>query len=64
MTASPLRVATRSSALAMWQAHHVASLLTTADPSLEVTFVPVTTRADVRLDVPIAEMGGKGVFAK
>lgn len=48
----------------MWQARHVAGLLSAAEPSLEVTFVPVTTRADVRLDVPIADLGGKGVFAK
>ena len=59
-----LRVATRASALARWQTDHVARLLRSADPSVEVEVVAVETVGDRRLDVPIAELGGKGVFAK
>ena len=59
-----LRIATRASPLARWQAEHVAALLTAADPALEVELVLTDTLADRRLDIPIADMGGKGVFAK
>jgi hydroxymethylbilane synthase len=59
-----LRVATRGSALAKWQAEHVAMLLKGAEPSLEIELVVVETQADQQPDVPIWEMGGKGVFAK
>lgn len=64
MTDPPLRIATRGSDLAIWQAQHVAALLRAATPGTEVTLVPVSTTGDQRLDVPIAELGGKGVFAK
>ncbi|MEJ7844482.1 MAG: hydroxymethylbilane synthase [Acidimicrobiales bacterium] len=57
MSATPLRIATRASALARWQAGHVAGLL-----GRPTELVLVQTTADVRLDVPIWEMGGKGVF--
>ncbi|MGB3412308.1 MAG: hydroxymethylbilane synthase [Microthrixaceae bacterium] len=64
MTDRPtLRLATRASALAMWQAEHVAGLLSAAHPGLEVALVPTTTEGDRRLDVPLSEIGGKGVFA-
>ena len=56
--------ATRGSPLARWQAEHVASLLRGADPAVEVELVVVDTQGDRRLDVPIYELGGKGVFAK
>jgi hydroxymethylbilane synthase len=59
-----IRVATRGSALALWQAEHVAGLLQAAEPSLEVELVRVETQGDRRRDVPIWELGGKGVFAK
>ena len=59
-----IRAATRGSSLAVWQAERVASLLRAIDPSLEVELVLVDTQADRRLDVPIHELGGKGVFAK
>ena len=59
-----LRIATRGSPLARWQADHVAALLRSADADLEVEVVLVDTMADRRLDLPIAEIGGKGVFAK
>jgi hydroxymethylbilane synthase len=59
-----LRAATRGSPLALWQTEHVASLLRALDPDLEVKAVVVDTQGDRRLDVPIWELGGKGVFAK
>jgi hydroxymethylbilane synthase len=59
-----LRVATRGSALARWQADHVVALLHKADPGIEAQAVIVETSGDRRLDVPIWELGGKGVFVK
>ena len=59
-----IRAATRGSPLALWQTEHVAALLRAIDPSIEIEPVVVTTTADKRLDVTIAEMGGKGVFVK
>jgi hydroxymethylbilane synthase len=59
-----LRVATRGSALARWQADHVVGLLGKADPGLDIEVVVVETSGDRRLDVPIWELGGKGVFVK
>ena len=59
-----LRIATRGSALARWQAEHVASLLAARDPSVAVELVIVETAGDRRQDVPIWQMGGKGVFVK
>jgi hydroxymethylbilane synthase len=64
VAADRLRVATRRSPLALWQAEHVAALLQAAHPGLDVDLVPLDTEGDRRLDVPIAEVGGKGVFAK
>jgi hydroxymethylbilane synthase len=61
---SRLRIATRASPLARWQAEHVASLLRATDRDLEVELVLMDTVADRRLDIPIAAIGGKGVFAK
>jgi hydroxymethylbilane synthase len=62
--AAPLRIATRGSALARWQAEHVAALLQATEPGLAVELVVVEVVADKRLDIPIWELGGKGVFAK
>lgn len=59
-----IRAATRGSALARWQAEHIAALLRAIDPGLTVELVLVETQGDRRLDVPIWELGGKGVFAK
>jgi hydroxymethylbilane synthase len=59
-----LRVATRGSALALWQAEHVVALLRGVEPGLEVEIEVVQTQGDRRRDVPIWELGGKGVFAK
>jgi hydroxymethylbilane synthase len=55
----PLRVATRGSALARWQAERVVELL-----GVEAEYVIVSTRGDERRDVPIHAMGGTGVFVK
>src|SRR6266566_526228 len=55
----PLRVATRGSALARWQAERVVELL-----GVEADYVIVSTRGDERRDVPIHAMGGTGVFVK
>lgn len=59
-----LRAATRGSPLARWQAEHVAAALRGVDPTVEVELVVVDTDGDRRSDVPISELGGKGVFAK
>ncbi|MBM3663122.1 MAG: hydroxymethylbilane synthase [Actinobacteria bacterium] len=58
-----LRIATRSSPLALIQAELVAGLLRNAHPDLDVTTVPLVTEGDRRTDVPLSELGGKGVFA-
>jgi hydroxymethylbilane synthase len=59
-----VRAATRGSALARWQTDHITGLLQAIDPSIVVEPVLVETTADRNLDVPIAVMGGKGVFVK
>jgi len=59
-----LRIATRKSPLALWQAEHVKSQLQAQHPGLEVTLVPMTTKGDKILDVPLAKVGGKGLFVK
>jgi hydroxymethylbilane synthase len=64
MNPSTLRIATRKSALALWQAEHVATLLRAAHPGLNVELVPLSTRGDEILDQPLATIGGKGLFLK
>lgn len=64
MSPSLLRIATRKSALALWQAEHVASLLRATHPGLRVELVPLSTRGDEILDKPLAAIGGKGLFLK
>lgn len=59
-----LRIATRESALALWQAHYVKAQLEHAHPALHVTLVPMTTKGDQILDTPLAKIGGKGLFVK
>jgi hydroxymethylbilane synthase len=58
------RIATRRSRLALWQANHVARLLTQAHPDLSVELVPMTTQGDRVHDRPLADVGGKGLFVK
>lgn len=59
-----IRIATRESELALWQARFVASELQSHHQSLEVELVPMTTRGDQMLDRPLAAIGGKGLFLK
>ncbi len=58
------RLATRQSALALWQSEHVAARLRAAHPGLDVQLLPMSTRGDRILDRPLAEIGGKGLFLK
>jgi hydroxymethylbilane synthase len=60
----PIRIATRRSKLAMWQAEHVQALLRSAHPDLSVELVPMSTQGDRVLDRALAEVGGKGLFVK
>jgi hydroxymethylbilane synthase len=64
MNPSTLRIATRKSALALWQAEHVATLLRGMYPELTVELVPMTTRGDEVQDRSLASIGGKGLFLK
>jgi len=59
-----LRIATRKSQLALWQAEHVAALLRGAHAGLEVELVPIVTQGDRILDRSLAAIGGKGLFIK
>ena len=59
-----LRVATRRSPLALWQAEHVAGALRERHPGLEVELVAMRTSGDRMLDAPLAKVGGKGLFIK
>ena len=59
-----LKIATRKSALALWQTEHVAARLRALHPSLEIHYVPLSTRGDEVLDRSLAAVGGKGLFLK
>lgn len=59
-----LRIATRQSPLALWQAHYVKDKLECFHPGLRVELVPMVTRGDILLDTPLAKIGGKGLFVK
>lgn len=61
---APIRIATRKSPLALWQAHFVKDALQAAHPGLEVELVTMVTKGDVLLDTPLAKVGGKGLFVK
>jgi len=63
-TLSELRIATRSSPLALWQAEEVAHRLKPLYPDLKVSLVQMKTRGDKLLDAPLAKVGGKGLFVK
>ena len=62
--ASHLVIATRGSQLALWQANHVKDSLLEIDPSLRISLDVIRTRGDVIRDVPLAKVGGKGLFVK
>lgn len=59
-----LRIATRGSALALWQANHVRSLLMANDPALSVELLVLKTTGDKIVDRPLQAVGGKGLFVK
>ena len=59
-----LRIATRKSPLALWQAEHVKARLQQAHEGLEVELVTMSTQGDKILDTPLAKIGGKGLFVK
>ena len=61
---SLIKIATRKSPLALWQAEHVAKLLKTTHPSLNIELVKMVTQGDKILDTPLAKIGGKGLFVK
>ncbi len=59
-----VRIATRKSKLALWQAEHIQQRLEELHPGLTVELVPMSTKGDVILDTPLAKIGGKGLFVK
>lgn len=64
MRSHPIRIATRKSPLALWQAEYVRAGLQRLHPGLAVELVTFTTRGDRILDTPLAKVGGKGLFVK
>ncbi len=64
MNHKPIRIATRNSALALWQAHQVAARLQALAASRTVELLPVTTQGDRNLQDSLANAGGKGLFVK
>lgn len=63
-TPQTLRIATRKSMLAMWQAEHIKTRLESLHPGLDVELIPMSTQGDIILDTPLAKIGGKGLFVK
>ncbi|NOR70774.1 MAG: hydroxymethylbilane synthase, partial [Methylomarinum sp.] len=59
-----IRIATRKSPLALWQAEHVAERLEQAFPEIKTELVKMVTKGDKILDAPLAKIGGKGLFVK
>ena len=59
-----LRIGTRRSPLAMWQASYVRDALLTDHPNIEIKLVGISTQGDKTLDVPLSSKGGKGLFLK
>jgi hydroxymethylbilane synthase len=63
-TMKKIRLATRKSALALWQTEHVATRLRAMHPGLNVELVTMSTRGDRILNKPLSDIGGKGLFLK
>ncbi|MBH0073073.1 hydroxymethylbilane synthase [Pseudoalteromonas sp. NZS127] len=63
-TTNIVRIATRKSALALWQAEFVKAQLEHYHPGILVELVPMSTQGDIILDTPLAKIGGKGLFVK
>lgn len=59
-----LKIGTRGSKLALWQADHVSNLISKEYPNLQIEIVVIKTTGDAVLDSPLSEIGGKGVFVK
>lgn len=59
-----IRIATRKSPLALWQANFVKQQILTNHPNLTVELIPMVTKGDVLLDSPLSKIGGKGLFVK
>ncbi|MCO1332987.1 hydroxymethylbilane synthase [Microbulbifer sp. OS29] len=59
-----IRIATRQSALALWQANFVKDRLQREHPDLQIELLPLTSRGDQILDIPLTKVGGKGLFVK
>jgi hydroxymethylbilane synthase len=64
MSERALRIGTRGSALALWQAHHVEALIGAQSGAPPVELVRIRTEGDVRTDVPLSQLGGRGFFTK
>jgi hydroxymethylbilane synthase len=64
MSSNIIRIATRESLLALWQAEFIKAELQTAHPGLEVELIGMTTRGDQLLDSPLSKIGGKALFVK
>jgi len=64
MLPDKIRIATRKSPLAIWQAEHVAQQLRRQHPGLQIELVKMTTRGDQILDTALTKVGGKGLFVK
>lgn len=64
MTDKLLRIATRKSPLALWQAEHVRAVLLDRYPDWRVELLTMSTQGDKILDTPLAKVGGKGLFVK
>jgi hydroxymethylbilane synthase len=64
MSKNIVRIATRKSALALWQAEYVKAQLEKHHDNITVELVPMTTKGDIILDTPLAKVGGKGLFVK
>jgi len=64
MPITRIRIATRESALALWQANYVKDRLQQQHPELRIELLPLTSHGDKMLDIPLAKVGGKGLFVK
>jgi len=64
MSENVVRIATRKSPLALWQAEFIKAELEKFHPGINVELVPMTTKGDIFLDTPLAKIGGKGLFVK
>ena len=64
MTQRTIKIATRHSPLALWQAEYVAARLEQAHPGIKTELVKMLTKGDKIFDAPLARIGGKGLFVK